>query len=244
MKFPIIIQESPNCDDRPFNTKIDTIILHYTGMASAQEALDRLSDTSPEAKQRGRVSAHYMIDEDGKIFAMVDERDRAWHAGESYFRGRTNLNDCSIGIELVNPGHALGYKPFPRMQLDALVELCTSICKRHPIEKDFVLGHSDVAPGRKTDPGEKFNWRHLARAGIGHWPEAEADDYPRAQMYLSSPTALRAALIKYGYKPDIPTELMCQTFNRHFGRTDAEMLTWEVAASLSWLNRQQAKKAA
>lgn len=244
MKFPIIINESPNCDDRPVNIEIDTIVLHYTGMLTAAEALDRLSDTSPEARARGRVSAHYLVDEEGKIYAMVDERDRAWHAGESYWRGRTNLNDFSIGIELANPGHDLGYRIFPRVQLDALVELCASICKRHPIKPDHVLGHSDIAPGRKIDPGEKFNWRHLARNGIGYWPEAEADDYPRAQFYLSSPTALRNGLIKFGYNPDIETSVMCQAFNRHFGRTDATILTWEVAASLSWLTRKVLKKAA
>lgn len=238
MKFPIIIQESPNYDDRPFKTEIDTIIIHYTGMPTTDEALARLSDSSETARDQGRVSAHYLIDEEGKIFAMVDERDRAWHAGQSFFRGRKNLNDMSIGIELSNPGHAYEYKPFPRMQLDALVELCASICKRHPIQRDFVLGHSDIAIGRKIDPGEKFNWRHLARAGIGWWPEAEEVDYPMAQMYLGSSAVLRGALIKYGYNPSATTELMCQAFNRHFGRTDSTTLTWEVAASLAWLNRK------
>lgn len=241
MKFPIHIQESPNFDDRPFRIDVDTIILHYTGLPTLEEALERLSDTSPEAKGRGRVSAHYVIDEDGTTYALVDERDRAWHAGVSYWRGRTNLNDFSIGIELVNPGHDHGYRPFPRMQLDSLVELCKSICKRNPIKMDHILAHSDVAPGRKIDPGEKFNWRHLARAGIGYWPEAEAEDYPRAQNYLSSPTALRAGLVKFGYNPEVDTDTMCQAFNRHFGRTDSPTLTWEVAASLSWLNRKIVK---
>lgn len=237
MKFPIFIQESPNFDDRPFQTQVDTIIVHYTGMNSMEEAMERLCDSSP-SNGLGRVSAHYLIDEDGRTFALVDERDRAWHAGTSYWRGRTNINDFSIGIELVNPGHDHGYKPFPRIQLDALVELCKSICKRNPIKQDHILAHSDIAPGRKIDPGEKFNWRHLARAGFGYWPEAEAEDYPRAQNYLSSPTSLRAALIRYGYNPEVDTKTMCQAFNRHYGRTDSGILTWEVAASLSWLNRK------
>ncbi len=242
MKKQIIILESPNCDDRPVDTPIDTIVLHYTGMETTQDALERWSDTSPEARDRGRVSAHYVVDEDGTVYAMVDERDRAWHAGQSFWRGRRNLNDNSIGIEMVNPGHGEQYRPFARPQLDAVIELCKSICKRHPIVHDQILAHSDVAPGRKIDPGEKFNWRYLARNGIGVWPEPQPDDYPRAQRYLSSPTALRAALLTYGYDPDVSTDVLCSAFNRRFAKNDAPMLTWENAASLSWLNRQILKK--
>lgn len=245
MKFPVILNPSPNYNDRPFGTKIDTIVLHYTGMPSAEEALAKLCDGSDETREQGgRVSAHYMIDEEGKIYALVDERDRAWHAGESYWRGRTDVNNFSIGIELVNPGHEYGYKVFPRAQLDALIEVCAGVLKRHPIKPENIVGHSDVALGRKIDPGEKFNWRHLARNNIGLWPEAEAEDYPRAQFYLSSPTALRNALIKFGYNPDAHVPVMCQAFNRRFGRSDGTMLTWEVAASLSWMNRKILKVAA
>ena len=238
MKFPIVLNPSDNYEDRPFGVVIDTIILHYTGMPTAQEALDRLCDASMDARQHGRVSAHYMIEEDGKILALVDERDRAWHAGVSYWRGRDNLNDCSIGVELVNPGHEFGYRPFPRVQLDALLELCQSIMKRHPIRSEFVLGHSDIAPMRKRDPGEKFNWRFLARGGVGLWPEPESEDYPRGQMYLSSQTMLRAALVRYGYDPNIEVEDMCRAFNRHFAKSDSPTLTWEAAAMLAWINRK------
>lgn len=241
-KFPVILNPSKNCNDRPFGTVIDTIVIHYTGMATAEEALNRLCDYSAEATERGRVSAHYMIDEEGKVYALVDEIDRAWHAGQSYWRGRTNINDMSIGIELVNPGHEHGYKVFPRPQLDSLVDLCKAIQKRHPIKPENVVGHSDISPTRKRDPGEKFNWRHLARNGIGLWPEAEAEDYPRAQMYLSSPSTFRNALVKYGFHPDTDVPTMCRAFNLHYGRTDSETMTWEVAASLSWLNRKILKE--
>lgn len=241
MKSPIILNPSDNYDDRPFKTVIDTIIIHYTGMATAEEALERLCDNSDAAQARGRVSAHYMIDEEGKIYALVDERDRAWHAGVSFWRGRKNINDFSIGIELVNPGHEFEYRPFPRVQMDALLSLCKNICKRHPINPAFILGHSDIAPGRKSDPGEKFNWRFLARAGIGLWPEAEAEDYPRAQMYLSSQTTLKGALVRWGYNPDADLQDVCRAFNHHFGKSDSDTLTWEVAAMLSYLNRTYLK---
>lgn len=238
MKAPIVIHPSDNYDDRPFGVPIDTIIIHYTGMMSEEDALDRLCDRSEAARNRGRVSAHYMICEDGRIFSLVDERDRAWHAGVSFWRGRKNLNDTSIGIELANPGHEFGYQIFPRAQMESLLELCQSICKRHPIKPDFVLGHSDVAPNRKRDPGEKFNWRYLARGGVGLWPEAEPEDYPRAQLYLSSPAVLKGALVKWGYDPDVELEDLCRAFNRHFGKSDTAELSWEVGATLSVLNRK------
>ena len=237
MKNPVTLNLSENYDDRPFEAVIDTIVLHYTGMRSTEEALARLCDDSREARERGRVSAHYLIDEDGKIFVLVDERDRAWHAGKSYWRGRTNLNDTSIGIELSNPGHEFGYHAFPRAQLDSLIEVCQTVFKRHPIKKHLVLGHSDVAPGRKMDPGEKFNWRLLARNGVGLWPVPISEDYERGQLYLSSPTILRGALIKYGYDPDIDLDVMCSAFNRHYAKTDSPVITWEVAAMLSCLGR-------
>lgn len=241
MKSPVILNPSENYDDRPFKTEIDTIIIHYTGMSTAEEALERLCDYSDQAIARGRVSAHYMIDEDGKTYALVDERDRAWHAGKAFWRGRTNLNDISIGIELVNPGHEIQYRAFPRAQMDALVSLCKNICKRHPVKPEYILGHSDIAPGRKVDPGEKFGWRFLARQGIGLWPEAESEDYPRAQMYLSSQSTLKGALVRWGYNPDADLSDLCRAFNHHFGSSDSETLTWEVAATLSCLNRKYLK---
>ena len=135
---------------------VDMLVLHYTGMASAEAALDRLRD--PAAK----VSAHYLIDEDGTVVAMVPELLRAWHAGVSWWQGRAGLNDVSIGIELVNPGHEWGYRPFPDAQMAALVELAQGIVARWPIPAGRVVGHSDIAPTRKEDPGELFDWRRLA----------------------------------------------------------------------------------
>ncbi|HEX2479239.1 MAG TPA: N-acetylmuramoyl-L-alanine amidase, partial [Geminicoccaceae bacterium] len=156
---------SPNADDRPSWCAVDTLILHYTGMPTAAAALARLRD--PDAK----VSAHYLIDEDGDVVHLVPEERRAWHAGVSSWAGRARLNDCSIGIELVNPGHEWGYRPFTDAQYDACVELCRAILARWPIAPRGVLAHSDVAPARKQDPGELFDWARLAAAGVGLWPQ-------------------------------------------------------------------------
>ncbi len=150
-------------------------------MQSADAAIERLCDS--EAK----VSAHYLIDEDGRILRLVDERWRAWHAGVSFWQGRSRLNDCSIGIEIVNPGHEWGYRPFTEAQYRALEELCPSIMERWSIPSTRVLAHSDVAPDRKEDPGELFDWRRMAAFGIGVWPdegEGEARSMEQAVRQL------------------------------------------------------------
>jgi len=162
----MIERPSPNFNERPSGTVVDMLVLHYTGMESCDAALDRLCD--PEVE----VSAHYLIDEDGTTYTMVSEDKRAWHAGVSFWRGQSNINDRSIGIELVNPGHEFGYRPFPSDQMTALVALCLGVLGRHSIPACNVVGHSDVAPARKQDPGEHFNWARLAKAGIGLWPSA------------------------------------------------------------------------
>lgn len=133
------------------------VVLHYTGMQTAAEALERLCDPAAE------VSAHYMIDEDGTVTRLVDEENRAWHAGRSCWRGITDINSASVGIELVNPGHEFGYRPFPKPQIEALLPLLADIVKRHDIPRANVVGHSDIAPARKEDPGELFPWDLLAR---------------------------------------------------------------------------------
>ncbi len=156
---------SPNHGPRAAGAAIDILVLHYTGMATADAALERLCDAAAE------VSAHYLIDEDGTVWRLVGEDRRAWHAGLAAWRGATDINDRSIGIELVNPGHEFGYRPFPPAQMSALIALCRDIVSRHSIAPSRVLGHSDIAPARKTDPGELFDWRQLARAGLGTWPE-------------------------------------------------------------------------
>jgi N-acetylmuramoyl-L-alanine amidase len=151
----IIETPSPNFDDRP--SPVSVLVLHYTGMPDAAGAIARLCD--PEAK----VSAHYLIAEDGQIVRMVDESKRAWHAGRSYWRGATDINSISVGIEIVNPGHEWGYRPFPIAQIDALIPLMQGIVQRHKITRGNIVGHSDVAPTRKVDPGELFPWDRLAK---------------------------------------------------------------------------------
>lgn len=165
MALSIDEHPSPNADERPGGCAADCLILHYTGMKSAGAALERLC--SPEAK----VSAHYLVSEDGHVLRLVDENQRAWHAGVSYWRGRERLNDCSIGIEIVNPGHEWGYRPFTEAQYLALEHLCADIMMRWSIPSCSLLAHSDIAPDRKEDPGELFDWRRLAKAGLGLWPE-------------------------------------------------------------------------
>src|SRR5271156_4492223 len=158
---------SPNHDERPADGQVDMLILHYTGMRTAQAAIERLCD--PEA----RVSSHYVVDEDGEVIRLVPEERRAWHAGVSYWRGHDTLNDRSIGIEIVNPGHEWGYRDFPALQMAAVCELCLSILARHPIPARNVVAHSDIAPDRKQDPGELFDWAGLAANGVGLWPDGD-----------------------------------------------------------------------
>jgi N-acetylmuramoyl-L-alanine amidase len=192
-----IDKPSPNQDDRG-GAAIDMLVLHYTGMRSAQEALERLCD--PAVK----VSAHYTIDEDGTVYAHVPEARRAWHAGMAYWAGASDINARSIGIELVNPGHESGYREFTEDQIAALITLCHSILMRHPIPSWHVLGHSDVAPARKEDPGELFPWEGLAKAGIGLWPQAAAGDLGAD------------ALSRFGYDPNAPQDKVIIAFQRHF----------------------------
>lgn len=177
---------SPNWDERAL--PISMVVLHYTGMKTADEALERLCD--PQAK----VSAHYLIDEDGIVTSLVPEAKRAWHAGRSYWRGITDVNSASIGIELVNPGHEWGYRPFPEDQMVALLPLLADIAERHDIPRANVVGHSDVAPGRKDDPGELFDWERLGQLGL-------ALPIPKAKMALfyDNPGAFFLALERFGY---------------------------------------------
>lgn len=171
----IIDTPSPNFDERAL--PVTMIVLHYTGMPDAASAIARLSD--PEAK----VSAHYVIAEDGQVVRMVDEAKRAWHAGKSFWRGVTDVNSASVGIEIVNPGHEFGYRPFPVAQIDALVALMQEITLRYRITRGNVVGHSDIAPARKEDPGELFPWERLAKLRLAlpsptrnlmdpHWTDA------------------------------------------------------------------------
>lgn len=151
--------QSPNFEDRKDGIEPSIILLHYTGMPTAELALQRLCD--PDSK----VSAHYVVDEDGTVYRLVEEGKRAWHAGQSEWQGETDINSHSIGIELVNPGHEHGYRPFPEIQIEALIGLCRDICERHAIK--WVLGHEHVAPDRKQDPGELFPWDRIEKEGFG-----------------------------------------------------------------------------
>jgi N-acetylmuramoyl-L-alanine amidase len=212
---------SPNCDERANGRAPDMILLHYTGMATGEAALQRL--TSRDSK----VSAHYVVFEDGRIVQCVPETMRAWHAGVSSWAGETDINSRSIGIEIVNPGHEFGYRDFPLRQTAAVISLCKSILtRRGPINADRVLAHSDVAPARKQDPGEKFPWELLSDSGIGHWVRA-------AQLNLEGNTLrtgdrgdavnkLQRTLRSYGYGItesgvyDDATFEVVTAFQRHF----------------------------
>jgi N-acetylmuramoyl-L-alanine amidase len=194
----IIQTPSPNFNERPLG--IDTIIIHYTDMISSEAALAWLINPS------SHVSAHYLINEGGQIYQIVKEEQRAWHAGESYWQGRTNLNDCSIGIELANPGHSNGYTPFPEVQINALIELCLKIKERWNIPPNRILGHSDIAPGRKQDPGHLFPWERLAQEGLGMWP------VPREESQWGELTEM---LLQFVYEIG-PLAHILLAFQRHF----------------------------
>jgi N-acetylmuramoyl-L-alanine amidase len=199
----MIERPSPNFDPR--QGPIDILLLHYTGMQSAEAALERLCD--PVA----RVSCHWLIEEDGTIHRLVAEADRAWHAGKSCWAGERDINSRSIGIEIVNPGHEWGYRPFPAAQMAALATLATGIVARHAIPATRVLAHSDVAPARKQDPGELFDWAWLAARGIGLWPAADAP---------ARPIDPAAGMIAIGYEAADPESVAA--FQRRYrpGRID------------------------
>jgi len=216
----LIDRPSPNHGPRAPGKALDMLILHYTGMPSAEAALERLCDGDAQ------VSAHYLIDEDGTVYRLVREDRRAWHAGRSFWRGETDINSRSIGIELVNPGHAFGYRPFPPAQMQALSVLAGDLVKEYAIPALHVLAHADVAPDRKQDPGELFDWQTLAGLGIGAWPRPDAgDDAP------ADPAEARRLLAGIGYGVpdgtawDDTARLACLAFQRHW---HPERLTGEA----------------
>ena len=212
----VIEAPSPNFDPR--TTPPDTIVLHYTGMQTGEAAIERLRD--PAAK----VSSHYVVEEDGRIFRLVPEERRAWHAGVSFWKGVRDINTASVGIEIVNPGHEFGYRPFPDAQIASVIALVADIRTRWTVDNDRIVGHSDVAPERKDDPGELFPWKRLAEAGHGLWVEPPAA--PGATLAEGEEStgvfALQAGLTRLGYdcapsgRFDTHTKAVVTAFQRHW----------------------------
>ncbi|MES0811250.1 N-acetylmuramoyl-L-alanine amidase [Roseibium sp. SCPC15] len=213
------VHPSPNHGERADGARIDTVVLHYTGMQTAEAALQRLCDP------RAEVSAHYLVYEEGTILQCVPEARRAWHAGRSSWKGETDINSRSIGVEIVNPGHEFGYRPFPEDQIEAVIALVSDICRRHGIAAWRVLGHSDIAPDRKEDPGELFPWDRLSDAGIGLY----VDPFPIGTgLFMQEGDrgqpveAVQSMLGLYGYEVNISgvfdegTRNAVTAFQRHF----------------------------
>jgi N-acetylmuramoyl-L-alanine amidase len=211
---------SPNVEERRDGRRPSILLLHYTGLESMPRAVDWLCQAG------SGVSCHYGIDGEGRITQMVSEELRAWHAGESIWAGESDVNSASIGIEIHNPGHAFDYPDFPDVQMRAVERLCRDIVARRGIRPEHVLAHSDVAPARKKDPGEKFPWDRLAQAGIGHWvppaPVIEGDMGLGLGEAAPRIAAFQVALCRYGYgiEPtgviDERTEFVVTAFQRHF----------------------------
>lgn len=194
------VSPSPNFGDRAEGKVLDTIVLHYTGMESAELALKWLT------MEKSQVSCHYFVFEDGKISQLVAENYRAWHAGKSCWRGETDINSRSIGIEIANPGHEFGYIKFPDRQMHSVVALVSDICDRRPIAGENILAHSDIAPLRKEDPGELFDWQMLHSAGIGNWVgESEIRADAELSLGLCSPQVktLQKDLFCLGFEIEI-----------------------------------------
>lgn len=208
---------SPNHDAR--ESHIEILLLHYTGMQTADEALARLKD------REAKVSCHYFVDEDGRVTQMVPEARRAWHGGLGSWKGAVGINSHSIGIEIVNPGHEFGYRDFPDIQIEAVIALCRDIIKRRHIVRERVLAHSDIAPARKKDPGEKFPWAKLAAAGVGLWvdPAPITEGRTLSANDRGAPVEdLQKQLVRFGYGLEVSrlyddnTRSVVTAFQRHY----------------------------
>jgi N-acetylmuramoyl-L-alanine amidase len=223
------VHPAANQEPRRGDLTPSILLLHYTGMRSAAKAVEWL------AKRESRVSCHYVIDERGHITQLVAESQRAWHAGQSFWNGETDINSASIGIEIQNPGHEMGYPEFPAAQIASVIALSKDIAARNRIRPEHVLAHSDVAPSRKIDPGEKFPWARLASAGVGHWvrPSPIGDAGPRFARGSEDPSIRRAQelLAGYGYNVectgrfDEKTSYAVRAFQLHFrpAKVDCEI---------------------
>ncbi len=223
------LHPSPNAGERRKGCRPHLILLHYTGMPSAEKAIRWL------AHPKSKVSCHYVIDDSGEITQMVPEASRAWHAGASHWAGETDINSASIGIEIHNPGHEHGYPDFPAEQMQAVAALCRDIAERRAIRPESILAHSDVAPGRKIDPGEKFDWGLLADAGVGHWVEPAPLDCGGRSYAVNEQAAdiaeVQELLRRYGYNIEVNgrldqwTGIILRAFQLHFrpARADGKL---------------------
>lgn len=236
---------SPNHDERTL--PITILLLHYTGMKDGPAALEHMCDSA------SKVTAHYMVEEDGRIFKLVDESRRAWHAGLSSWHGETNINSASIGIEIVNGGHDFGLPDFPDVQIKSVIALSKDIMHRNGISDFGVVAHSDIAPGRKQDPGEKFPWAQLADAGVGIWPDVKTTDQrllfganTRGKQVGTIQTAL--AFLGYGIPKtnilDEATMIVIQAFQRRYRPDKIDgLMDVQTMEILSLLVRYQEKYA-
>ncbi len=213
------VRPSPNHGERASARKPDAIVLHYTGMPDADQALNWLCN------EQSQVSSHYFVHEDGRVVQLVPETRRAWHAGTSSWAGEEDINSCSIGIEIANPGHPGGLPDFPAAQIEAVIRLCRDCGGRWSVAPERVLGHSDIAPIRKVDPGENFPWHILYREGVGHWVEASpigGGGFFQLGESGQPIEALQSMLALYGYNIEISgifcerTKGVVEAFQRHF----------------------------
>lgn len=223
-----------NCEERVNDAEPNIILLHYTGMESAEAAYERLSNAED------KVSAHYIVYEDGAFDTIIPESLRAWHAGDSFWKGETDINTYSIGVEIVNPGHEFGYRPFPREQMKMVLELCQDIISRNDIE--HVLGHSDVAPARKQDPGELFDWKWLAENGAGLWPKPTKEERIEAEDIAINDFEAEKFFHQFGYNSMAAFQDVVTAFQRHyhpevFVSNDEGQLSTETVARLLSLIR-------
>ncbi len=203
-------QTSPNFNERADAQNPSMLILHYTGMKNAKEALHHLC--SPKSQ----VSAHYLVEENGKTHHLVPDEKRAWHAGVSYWKGKTDMNSASIGIEIVNPGHDFGYRDFPDKQIKSVISLCRDLIKKYTISLAHIQGHSDIAVTRKIDPGHLFPWETLAKEGVGLWPAPNEMDYQAAEDIILNPDTLHELLTGFGYDPSKPLDELVIAFHRRY----------------------------
>lgn len=212
---------SPNFNERVGGMAPAYVVLHYTGTQTSQEAFRRFCDPAP-TDSYGRLSCHYMIDEHAEIIQFVNESERAWHAGKSYWRGIKDMNSASIGIEIWNRGHIGGdqgiCEDFTQNQIYALIDLLQDIISRHNISPDAILGHSDIAPGRKIDPGEKFPWEKLAHSGIGIMPNLMKFSHfsSQGQALQARPDLFFECLHHFGYDPAVKSAQLLREFRRHY----------------------------